>query len=157
MAAKRGRVVQDNRGRLLFRYDEAWRAAANAYPLSISMPLVLTEHGLAKIDPFLWGLLADNEIILDHWERKFHVSARNPFALISCVGEDRAGAVQFVRLERFEAILGVVPPTIEWLDDGVIALRLRTLREDHSAWRVPRYEPVQSGRCTAENSSPIRK
>lgn len=132
-----GRVVRDNRGKLTFTYNEAWRTSANAYPLSISMPLALTEHGNARIDPYLWGLLPDNEIILDHWARKFHVSARNAFSLIACVGEDCAGAVQFVRPERLDAILGAAPPPIEWLDEAAIAQRLRALREDHSAWRIP--------------------
>jgi serine/threonine-protein kinase HipA len=133
-----GRVVQDNRGRLSFTYNEAWRAAADTYPLSISMPLALAEHGHAKIDPFLWELLPDNEMVLDHWARKFHVSARNAFGLIACVGEDCAGAAQFVRPERLEAILGEASPPIDWLDEAAIAQRLRALREDHSAWRIPR-------------------
>jgi serine/threonine-protein kinase HipA len=133
-----GRVARDNRGRLSFTYSEKWRAAADAYPLSISMPLALAEHGHAKIDPFLWGLLPDNEKVLDNWARKFHVSARNAFALIANVGEDCAGAVQFVRPERLDAILGQTPPEIEWLDDAAIAERLRALRADHSAWRSPR-------------------
>jgi serine/threonine-protein kinase HipA len=133
-----GRVGRDNRGRLSFTYNEPWRAAPDAYPLSISMPLALAEHGHAKIDPFLWGLLPDNEMVLDHWARKFHVSARNAFGLIACVGEDCAGAVQFVRPERLAAILGEAPSPIEWLDEAAIAQRLRALREDHSAWRIPR-------------------
>jgi serine/threonine-protein kinase HipA len=133
-----GRVVRDERGRLSFTYNEPWRTAAAAYPLSISMPLALAEHSHAKIDPFLWGLLPDNEMVLDHWARKFHVSARNAFGLIACVGEDCAGAVQFVRPERIEATLGEAPPPIEWLDEAAIAQRLRALREDHSAWRIPR-------------------
>src|SRR5258708_12576376 len=133
-----GRVMRDDRGKLSFTYNEPWRTAADAYPLSISMPLALAEHGHAKIDQFLWGLLPDNEIVLDHWARKFHVSARNAFGLIACVGEDCAGAVQFVRPERLEAILGEAPPPIEWLDEAPIAQRLRTLREAHSAWRIPR-------------------
>jgi serine/threonine-protein kinase HipA len=62
-----GRVLQDDRGRLSFTYNETWRAAADAYPLSISMPLALAQHRNPKIDPFLWGLLPDNEMILDHW------------------------------------------------------------------------------------------
>jgi serine/threonine-protein kinase HipA len=76
--------------------------------------------------------------VLDHWARKFHVSARNAFSLIGAVGEDCAGAVQFVRPERIEAVLGHQPPEIEWLDEAAIAQRLRTLRQDHSAWRIPR-------------------
>ncbi len=133
-----GRVARGERGRLSFTYAENWRAAADAYPLSISMPLALAEHGHTKIDPFLWGLLPDNERVLDSWGRKFQVSPRNAFGLIANVGEDCAGAVQFVRPERLDAILSQTPPEIEWLDDAAIAERLRALRADHSAWRSPR-------------------
>jgi serine/threonine-protein kinase HipA len=131
------RVVRDNRGKLTFTYNEQWRNAADAYPLSLSMPITLAEHPNAKIDPFLWGLLPDNEIILASWARKFHVSAGNAFSLIAYVGEDCAGAVQFVQPARLNAILAAVPP-IEWLDEKEIAKRLRALREDQSAWRAPR-------------------
>jgi serine/threonine-protein kinase HipA len=133
-----GRVTRDKTGRLSFTYNEKWRNGQDAYPLSISMPLVLSEHGNAKIDPFLWGLLPDNASVLDHWGRRFHVSARNAFGLIANVGEDCAGAVQFVQPDRLEAILDQAPPEIEWLDDAAIAERLRALRADHSAWRIPR-------------------
>jgi serine/threonine-protein kinase HipA len=133
-----GRVVRDNRGKLTFTYNEQWRNAADAYPLSLSMPITLAEHPNAKIDAFLWGLLPDNEIILASWARKFHVSARNAFSLIAYVGEDCAGAVQFVQPARLNAILGAAAPPIEWLDEKEIAKRLRALREDQSAWRAPR-------------------
>jgi serine/threonine-protein kinase HipA len=135
---KTGRVVRDNRGKLTFIYEDAWRNAADAYPLSISMPVALAEYGNTKIDPFLWGLLPDNEIILSKWARKFHVSARNAFGLIASVGEDCAGAVQFVQPEKLDAILGAAAPPIEWLDEAAIAGRLRALRQDKSAWRIPR-------------------
>jgi serine/threonine-protein kinase HipA len=102
------------------------------------MPLGLSEHGNAKIDPFLWGLLPDNANVLDQWGRRFHVSPRDAFAMLANVGEDCAGAVQFVQPEHLNTILGRKPPQIDWLDDAAIAARLRTLRADHSAWRMPR-------------------
>src|SRR5690348_1177060 len=132
-----GRVTRDKRARLCFTYNEEWRNAENAYPLSVSMPLALAQHAHGRIEPFLWGLLPDNQMVLDQWARRFHVSARNAFSLISVVGEDCAGAVQFVRPERLDAILGGAPPEIEWLKEADIAERLRTLREDRSAWRIP--------------------
>jgi serine/threonine-protein kinase HipA len=133
-----GRVSRGATGKLSFTYNEQWRNATDAYPLSISMPLPLSKHGDEKIDPFLWGLLPDNSNILEQWGRRFHVSPRNAFGLIGHVGEDCAGAVQFVRPERLDAILGRTRQKIEWLDDAAIAARLRLLRADHSAWRVPR-------------------
>lgn len=38
-----GRVIRDNRGKLSFIYDEQWRNADGAYPLSLSMPITLSE------------------------------------------------------------------------------------------------------------------
>lgn len=133
-----GRVTHENRGRLSFTYDEQWRTAAGTYPLSLSMPLALTEHGNAKIDPYLWGLLPDNAVVLDGWAQRYHVSARNAFALIASVGEDCAGAVQFIRPERVEPMRAETAPSIDWLDEAGIAERLRALRQDHAAWRIPR-------------------
>ena len=133
-----GRVVQDRRGRLAFAYVESWRAAGGAYPLSLSMPLAAAEHGNRPVEAFLWGLLPDNEAVLDRWARRFQVSARNPFALLSHVGEDCAGAVQFVRPERVEPVTSEEPSPVEWLSDADVAERLRLLRADHAAWRAPR-------------------
>ena len=72
-------------------YADAWRAAPGAYPLSLSMPLAAAEHPHAAIDPFLWGLLPDNELVVARWAQRFHVSPRNAFALIS-LGERTAPA-----------------------------------------------------------------
>ena len=133
-----GRVRQQARGRLTFTYDPAWREADDAYPLSLSMPLAAVEHGPATIETFLWGLLPDNERVLDRWARKFQVSARNAFALIANVGEDCAGAVQFVRPERLDEVQSGAADKVEWLEEVDVADRLRALREDHAAWRLPR-------------------
>lgn len=133
-----GRVHRRKRGRLTFTYDETWRKSDDAYPLSLSMPMAAAEHGPDMVEAFLWGLLPDNEQVLDRWARKFQVSSRNVFALIANVGEDCAGAVQFVLPERLEAVLNGSTNAVEWLDENGIAERLRLLREDHAAWRLPR-------------------
>ena len=132
-----GRLRQGARGRVTFVYREAWREAEDAYPLSLSMPLAAQEHGPNTVEAFIWGLLPDSGAVLERWAKKFQVSARNAFSLISNVGEDCAGAVQFVRPERLEAIESGTQDDIEWLDDHGIAERMRVLREDHAAWRLP--------------------
>ncbi len=136
-----GRVARDNRGRLSTVHIQRKVARRcrrlSTFPSRCHSPSPST--AMPKSIRFcLRGLLPDNEKVLDNWARKFHVSARNAFALIANVGEDCAGAVQFVRPERLDAILGQTPPEIEWLDDAAIAERLRALRADHSAWRSPR-------------------
>jgi serine/threonine-protein kinase HipA len=133
-----GHVHRDARGRLTFVYDDSWRSDADAYPLSLSMPLGAKEHGRSAVEAFLWGLLPDNEQVLARWAAKFQVSARNVFALISHVGEDCAGAVQFVTPERLEVLRNGQEDAVEWLSEDDIAQRLATLRADHAAWRLPR-------------------
>lgn len=123
--------------RLSFTYSDTWRNASNAYPLSLSMPLGSATHGHARIEAFLWGLLPDNDRVLHNWGKRFQVSPKNVFRLITHVGEDCAGAVQFVTPERLETLI-TTPATreIQWLTEENIAERLRTLRADHSAWRA---------------------
>lgn len=132
-----GRLIQ-KQGRLAFTYSDDWRGAEGAYPLSTSMPLVSKEHGHSEVTAFLWGLLPDNEQVLQRWARSFQVSARNPFALLSHVGEDCAGAVQFVRKERVPAFLGETGDNaVEWLTKKEVGHRLATLRQDAGAGRSP--------------------
>jgi serine/threonine-protein kinase HipA len=132
-----GRVRQDQRSRLRFIYNDEWREARGAYPLSLSMPLAASEHPHHVIEAFIWGLLPENELVLERWAKKFQVSARSAFGLISHVGEDCAGAVQFVRPDRLDTVFNSGPGNINWLNESDIATRLKMLREDVSAWRRP--------------------
>ena len=125
-------------GRLSLVYADGWRLRPDAYPLSLSMPLASARHPHGPVNAFLWGLLPDNAAIIERWARHFQVSARNPFALIGAVGEDCAGAVQFVRPERVEALQQGAGDDVDWLEPHQVAERLRALREDQSAWRAAR-------------------
>ncbi len=129
-----GRLVRDARGRLSLVYDDAWRTREDAHPVSLSMPLAQKEHGHSVVNPFVWGLLPDNEIILERWAKRFHVSARNAFALLGHVGDDCAGAVRFLPAD---ADAPGTHGAVTWLDEKQIAARLRELRSDVSAWRSP--------------------
>ena len=86
--------------RLTFAYDDEWRGDSDAFPLSLSMPLVRPEYPDEVTRPFISGLLPDDAEVLRRWGQKFQVSPRNPFRLLAHVGEECAGAVQFVPLER---------------------------------------------------------
>jgi len=59
-----GTVTQAKGGRLTFLYSDEWLASSGAYRLSVSIPLTSGQQGQRKIEPFLWGLLPDNEIYL---------------------------------------------------------------------------------------------
>ncbi len=89
-----GQLTLRPNGGYRFEYLAEWQRNPGHIPLSRSMPLQQQRHGLRPITNFMWGLLPDNERILDEWARRFQVSARNPFALLAAVGEDCPGAVQ---------------------------------------------------------------
>jgi serine/threonine-protein kinase HipA len=124
-------------GTLRFTYDDAWRTSPGAYPLSLSMPLTAATHPHGPVSAYLWGLLPDNQGVLDRWARRFQVSARSPFALLGHVGEECAGAVQFVLPDRVESLLAEAPRRTRWLDESELARRLRELRADPAASRRP--------------------
>ncbi len=129
-----GTVTRLPRGRLRFDYDDGYRRRPDATPLSLSMPTVVASHGDHAITPWLWGLLPDNQAVLDRWSRQFHVSASSPFSLLSTpVGEDCAGAVRFAAPDQLDRILGR-SGGVAWLTDDEVAERLRDLREDPTAW-----------------------
>jgi serine/threonine-protein kinase HipA len=133
-----GRVLWDSgRDRLGFEYDRSWQANPQAYPLSLSMPLVATSHGHAAVEPFLWGLLPDNNEILRRWGQRFHVSPRNPFRLLAHVGKDCAGAVQLVKPEAMpDYVAGSEKGKVDWLTEEEITARMELLRRDDSVWRT---------------------
>lgn len=131
-----GTLTQRADGRLAFSYDAAYRQSPEAMPLSLSMPLSASDYDGPEVRAFCRGLLPDNEGVLERWGRDFHVSAGNPFALLCHVGEDCAGAIQFVPAERARVLLADIG-SVEPLSEGQVADRLRTLRRDPSAWHLP--------------------
>jgi serine/threonine-protein kinase HipA len=110
-----GRLTRDKAGSLTFAYDEAWLADGSAYPLSISMPLTQARHSGDVVAAYLWGLLPDNEIILDGWAKRFKVSARSPFALLANVGEDCPGEARSPRRRCSPTASDLVSPPGECL------------------------------------------
>ncbi len=123
--AEIGHVFQDGRGRFHFAYGDAYRQAPAAVPLSVSMPLSVSEHDDKAVRPFLWGLLPDNDDTLTNWGKRFGVNPRNPFAFLSEVGEDLQGAIQMVppdKLDQLKKRQGVTPLSREVLAESFAAL-----------------------------------
>ena len=129
-------IVRQRAGRLSFTYHEAWQSSPGGYPLSLSLPLAAAEHPHAAVNTYLWGLLPDNERVLERWARQFQVSARSAFGLLAAVGEDCAGAVQLVPRARAARITRGRAREVDWLSTRDVARRLRALVEDAAAWRA---------------------
>src|SRR3546814_11719827 len=101
--------------------------------MSLSMPLAAREHPHRVVDPFLWGLLPDNDAVISRWGRNLQVSTSHPFGLLANVGEDLPGAMQLVRPERV-AKREKAKGSVEWLDTAEVAGLLRGVRREPTAW-----------------------
>ncbi|MCG7504877.1 type II toxin-antitoxin system HipA family toxin [Mesorhizobium retamae] len=127
-----GAVTQMEGDQLKFEYAEEWREGRIQIPLSLSMPLAERMHRHHRIAAFIWGLLPDNEQTLQRWATRFQVSPRSPFALISAVGQDCAGAVQFLLPEAQE---NSSADRVTTITEQEIGARLTELRADAAATR----------------------
>jgi serine/threonine-protein kinase HipA len=107
-------------------------------PLSLTMPLVGGSFARRVVEPFLEGLLPERESAREAMSRDFEVSARNPFALLSNMGLDCAGAVQFCTTDEVSDVLAR-KGELRALDRDGIEARLRALRTEPGAnWLAPR-------------------
>ncbi len=132
-----GVVTNDGGGRPSLEYDAAWRAGVRSLPLSLSLPLRHLRHATPAVAAYLWGLLPDNDLVLDRWARRFGTTAGSVMGLLAHVGEDCAGAVRFVREERLATLPNEGEGQVKWLSEADVAQRLRELRADASLGRRP--------------------
>ena len=147
-------------GRLRFDYDDEYRETRGATPLSVSMPTSVRSHSEASIGPWLWGLLPDNQAVLERWARDFHASASSPFSLLATpIGRDCPGAVRFAASEELDEVIatpGTVPGSQKPRLRSVCASCARTPPPGwagsspvNSAWPAPRPRRPCSTRTDA--------
>ncbi len=113
----------------VFTYESSWRDEPSAYPLSLSMPLAGRQYKGFRVDYYLRALLSDNEARLNAIAHEFGVSPDDHFALLSHIGEDCPGAVQFARPERVRTLTGDGPGKVAWLKEAQVAEILRELSD----------------------------
>ncbi|WBQ05697.1 type II toxin-antitoxin system HipA family toxin [Kribbella sp. CA-293567] len=124
-------------GLLTFTYASGYVSGRElATPISVSMPSQVGSHSDGQINPWLWGLLPDNDAVLNRWAREFHASANSAFTLLGTpLGEDCPGAVRLIPPDRLEAVLADQSSNeIDWLTEAQVAQRLRDLKYDATAW-----------------------
>ncbi len=130
-------TVHYQKNRLSFHYETTWQSAPASFPLSVSMPLSQNVHSHETIEAYLWGLLPDNQAVLDQWGKQFQVSPRNAFRLIEHVGEDCAGAIQFISQDREDSLLGqTYSEQVQWLNEDELTERIRLVLENHGNQRI---------------------
>ena len=64
-----GTLDAADRRSLRFTYEPGYATDAGSTPLSVSMPLRVSPYSHATIHPYLWGLLPDDDRVLERWAR----------------------------------------------------------------------------------------
>lgn len=127
-----GRIIGDiqvtGTRRMRLRYAD--KPNRSFTPLSVSMPGPTGRYRETTLVPWLEGLLPDRPETLRQWRRRFHITDEtNPFPLLRHIGEDVAGAAQFVRPDRLEFVQQGQGTTVA-RDDTEIAEMLRRAKAD---------------------------
>lgn len=128
-----GTVRQTSQGNTTFSYDDRYRRGEDATPLSLSMPLTQERHPSRVTVPFLQGLLPDNDARLARLAAE-HQTSTNPFALLTHVGRDAAGAVQLLPPGVDSDDAAIRWGDIEKLPDEDFSELIRNIVENPDTW-----------------------
>lgn len=85
-------TIETNAGGLRIRYEQDWLESAEAFPISLTMPLSASEWGAEVATPWLMNLLPEGEP-LRAMTRALGVAGEDIIGLISQTGGDLAGAL----------------------------------------------------------------
>src|SRR5437016_8735474 len=91
-----GRLLKESRGTITCRYDESWLSRDNAIPVSLSLPLredaFKGKPGAAVFE----NLLPDSDVLRRRIAEKVGAKGTDAYSLLSQIGRDCVGALQFV-------------------------------------------------------------
>lgn len=118
-----GTLERRSRARLRFAYGAEW-VAADRQPLSLSLPVRAEPFEHEECAPFFEGLLPEGDF-LTAIARTLHVSANNPFQLLTELGGECAGAISVAPAGGSQPGRHPRPP--RWLSEGELAALLAEL------------------------------
>lgn len=123
-------LTSSREGRVQLIYLEG--ATGVTRGLSYSLPAAGVTYRGERVANWLGGLLPDRSEVLTRWRARYGLKRLDAYALLWHVGEDVAGAAQFIRPDRLGQVgeSGTVRPITE----SQIAARIRALVADAASW-----------------------
>jgi serine/threonine-protein kinase HipA len=91
-----GLLLKDPSGAISFKYNGAWLAMENAVPVSLSLPLREDPFRGAPVQAVFENLLPDSENLRRAVAEKVGAQGIDAYSLLSQIGRDCVGALQFV-------------------------------------------------------------
>lgn len=126
-----GTLSEDKNGKHSFLYDHDGNGQ-----LSLSMPRQLEPWTGKTVEAYIDGVLPDDRTMRQRIGRLYDVNANNPFALLTAIGLDCAGGVQFVPLDCLDLLHQ--EEELRPVSDDDIGKRLTDLARDMpTTWQDP--------------------
>ena len=100
-------------GEDILEYDQAWKAAPQGRPLSLSLPFTpgTTPHRGEVVRAYFDNLLPDSQDIRARAASRFHAKSTDAFDLLAQIGRDCVGALQILPDGTARGEVGVVEAT----------------------------------------------
>lgn len=114
-----GQLRRAPSGAISFQYDASWLAWQHTMPVSLSMPLQEDAFSGLAVRAVFENLLPDNDELRRRIAARAHAEGTDAYSLLSAIGHDCVGALQFLTPERDPGPAGVVGGTR--LSSGQIA------------------------------------
>lgn len=91
-----GYLFKEPGGAVHFRYEESWLAWDLAFPVSLSLPLREDAYKGETVIAVFDNLLPDSDRLRARVAEKVGASGTDAYSLLSCIGRDCVGALQFI-------------------------------------------------------------
>lgn len=91
-----GHLLKEPGGAIYFQYDKSWLALNNAVPVSLSLPLREDTYRGEQVDAVFENLLPDSDKLRQRIAEKVGAAGIDAYSLLSRIGRDCVGALQFV-------------------------------------------------------------
>lgn len=134
-----GTIEQSAQGQLGFAYDDEYKVRRAPTPLSLSLPILAPSHKDKAVRAYLEGLLPDSEGTRQRWGQQYNVSPNNPFALLTHVGRDAAGAIQVLPSDVDPSDAATRTGDIDWLTDESFSRMAHEIAAHGRDWDPGRF------------------
>ena len=101
-----GHLVKEPGGGIEFRYDDIWLEREQAFPVSLSLPLREEAYRGEKVVAVFENLLPDSETLRRRVAEKVGAAGTDAYSLLSQIGRDCVGALQFIAEGEGDAAAG---------------------------------------------------
>jgi serine/threonine-protein kinase HipA len=103
-----GLLRREPSGAIDFRYEPDWLSWEHALPVSLSLPLREDRYIGAPVAAVFENLLPDNRAIRDRMAARVYAEGTDAYSLLSVIGRDCVGALQFLPEGHDPGLAGLV-------------------------------------------------